>query len=213
MMSATTGLDHRATPIGAPSRDLWLEDHSVAHRYVPYFSASAEFRFRRSRGFSPRSPVPSQPNYRLSPIVGRDGGPRPPESCLRGKAAGSVSCSTTQDALEKRPSRTGRAENRGVRNYVNCRGSRPAVLILHAAQNVGWAKERSDVPTIRCTAREGGHGARAPLPTLPLCDHSSFLRVSNSSACRTTSGAVHSASSVSQSSGGCPVSSIAANTA
>jgi len=34
MMSAMTGLHHRATPIGAPSRDFWLEDRSVVHRRI-----------------------------------------------------------------------------------------------------------------------------------------------------------------------------------
>jgi hypothetical protein len=35
-------------------------------------------------------------------------------------------------------------------------------------QRVGWAKARSDVPTIsqRVTEQDGGHGASAPLPTL-----------------------------------------------
>jgi hypothetical protein len=40
--------------------------------------------------------------------------------------------------------------------------------VSRRAQRVGWAKARSDVPTIsqRVTEQDGGHGARAPLPTL-----------------------------------------------
>jgi len=59
----------------------------------PFFSGTgASLTACRSRGrladpdgFLRRSPVPSQPNYRQPLLVGTDGGPRPPESCLRGR--------------------------------------------------------------------------------------------------------------------------------
>ena len=57
----------------APARPVWLG-----------FSGQRASKTLIPADFSAVHHVPSQPNYRLSPVVGSDGDPRPPESSLRG---------------------------------------------------------------------------------------------------------------------------------
>jgi hypothetical protein len=79
---------------------------NASRRSVAGFVAGgAFFRGRGSFRVSPALACPSSSRHeRQTPVVGSDGNPRPPGLCLRSTRAGHRNpCSTSQDALEKRP--------------------------------------------------------------------------------------------------------------